>query len=132
MGHGTIYGSQILIGGLFIAAGSAKLAGMNLMVQEFEAVGLSQSTRLLAGLLEVSGGLCLLVPRASALGAALVSCVVAGMLVAALASVPSMGPLPNGGRLFAVYAVDQVPSMCIGDDAVERTADMTAPPGWDI
>src|SRR6266446_5034911 len=60
----AIYGFHIVVGGLFVAAGSAKLAGVDIMVQEFDLVGLGQSFRILVGSLEIIGGLCLVVPRA--------------------------------------------------------------------
>jgi putative oxidoreductase len=69
MKSNVAYALQILAGGLFVAAGAAKLAGAEIMVQEFDLVGLGQSARILVGLIEIIGGLCLIVPRAGVLGA---------------------------------------------------------------
>jgi uncharacterized membrane protein YphA (DoxX/SURF4 family) len=61
MKSNAIYGFHILVGGLFVAAGGAKVAGVDIMVQEFDLVGLGQSFRILVGFLEIIGGLCLVV-----------------------------------------------------------------------
>jgi putative oxidoreductase len=69
---------------VFVVAGGAKLAGVDIMVQKFDLVGLGHSFRILVGSLEIIGGLCLLVPRTGVLGATLVACAVAGFLSAAI------------------------------------------------
>jgi hypothetical protein len=48
-----------------------KLLGESAMVQEFDTVGVGQWFRHLTGLLEITGGVALLAPSYSALGAAL-------------------------------------------------------------
>src|SRR5215510_2276553 len=70
------YGLQVVAGSLFIAAGAAKLVGMDLMVQQFDMVGIGQWFRLFAGSIEIVGGLLLFIPRAAFVGALLVSCVI--------------------------------------------------------
>ena len=74
----TRYAVQILLGLVFIAAGCAKLLGSDLMVQEFELIGLGQGFRLVVGTVEMAGGVCLFVPRAAACGAVLIGCVTIG------------------------------------------------------
>ena len=107
----VIYGLQILVGGLFVAAGGAKLAGADIMVQEFDLVGLGQSFRILVGSLEIIGGLCLLVPRTGVLGATLVACAVAGFLSSAIGhGVPlASRPNPTSRTLFTIYETSQTP-----------------------
>ncbi|WP_206366557.1 DoxX family protein [Sphingomonas gei] len=61
----------------FVAAGVAKLAGAPPMVAIFDQIGIGQWFRLLTGMLEIAGGLLVLVPRSSAWGALLLLCVMA-------------------------------------------------------
>jgi putative oxidoreductase len=75
---------QVLVALGMLMAGSFKLAGAEPMVQIFEALGLGQWFRYLTGGLEVAGAVLLLVPRLSGLGALLLSCVMAGAVVAHL------------------------------------------------
>jgi putative oxidoreductase len=78
MTSAAIYRFQMLIGLMFIAAGVAKLAGADMMVRQFEVIGLGQWFRPVAGTLEIIGGLSLFVPRAAAFGAALLACIILG------------------------------------------------------
>ncbi len=54
---------QILLGVAMVGAGAAKLAGEPAMVQLFEDIGSGQWMRYLVGVLEVAGGIGLLIPR---------------------------------------------------------------------
>jgi putative oxidoreductase len=91
------YGLQLLAGMLFLAAGAAKLAGVDLMVREFDVIGLGQGFRLVAGTVEIIGGLLLFVPRAAILGAILVACLMIGAFGATVANVAASGfaPVPT-------------------------------------
>lgn len=60
---------QIVIAAAFLAAGSAKLAGVPFMVDLFKQIGLGQWFRILTGLVEVAGAIALLVPGLASLGA---------------------------------------------------------------
>jgi uncharacterized membrane protein YphA (DoxX/SURF4 family) len=104
------YALQILAAGLFVAAGAAKLAGADIMVQEFDLVGLGQSARILVGLIEIIGGLCLVVPRAGVLGATLVACTVIGFLSAAYGVSSASRPSPTRGSLLTIYESSQTPA----------------------
>jgi putative oxidoreductase len=75
---------RVLLGGAFIGAGCAKLAGVQAMVDIFQKVGLGQWFRIVTGLLEVSGGILLLIPRLTSYGAALLLLVCVGALTAHL------------------------------------------------
>jgi uncharacterized membrane protein YphA (DoxX/SURF4 family) len=74
----AIYRFQVLIGLMFVAAGAANLAGVDVMVRQYDAIGLGQWLRPVAGGMEIIGGLSLLVPRAAALGAILLAAVILG------------------------------------------------------
>ena len=69
----------------FIAAGGGKLAGIPAMVEVFDKVGLGQWFRYLTGLLEVAGGIGLLVPRYAFHAARLLAIVMVGAVIAHLA-----------------------------------------------
>jgi putative oxidoreductase len=66
----------------FLAAGGSKLAGAPAMVELFDKVGLGQWFRYVTGLLEVAGGIGLLVPRYAFYAAALLAIVMVGAIVA--------------------------------------------------
>ncbi|KQW58067.1 DoxX family protein [Variovorax sp. Root411] len=80
-----VWGVRILLALAFGAAGAAKLAGAQQMVQVFDAIGFGQWFRYLTGLVEVGGALLLLVPATGFLGglllAATMVCAVAMHLV---------------------------------------------------
>ena len=57
---------------LFLFAAVMKLMGQPMMVQEFDAVGLGQWFRYFTGALELVGGIALLIPSLSVLGALVV------------------------------------------------------------
>ncbi len=85
----AIYGMQALMGVAAISAGLAKIAGADFMVEAFDMLNLGSSFRLIAGAVEVLGGLCLLAPNAGMVGAALLATVVmgtAGLTVGQVAS----------------------------------------------
>lgn len=67
------WGLRLLAGAAFLAAGSAKLAGVPMMVAIFDQVGFGQGFRLLTGLVEVIGAIALLVPATAAFGGALLA-----------------------------------------------------------
>ncbi|MBN8988176.1 MAG: DoxX family protein [Rhizobiales bacterium] len=60
---------QIVIAAAFLAAGSAKLAGVPFMVDLFGQIGLGQWFRVLTGIVEVAGAIALLVPGQASIGA---------------------------------------------------------------
>ncbi|SHG72621.1 DoxX-like family protein [Kaistia soli DSM 19436] len=73
---------RILLAALFLFAAFMKLSGQTMMVEEFGMIGLGQWFRYLTGLLELIGGIALLVPAVSVLGAVLLLCVDAGAFLA--------------------------------------------------
>ncbi|MEO8244640.1 MAG: DoxX family protein [bacterium] len=78
----------------FVAAGLAKLAGVQMMVDEFAVVGLGQWFRYVTGLIEIGSAVLLWVPGLAAYGAGLQVCVVLGALVAHLTV---LGMATSGG-----------------------------------
>ncbi len=81
----TLWVLRILAGAIFLAASFMKLSGQQQMVDEFAIIGLGQGFRYVTGLLELVGGVAVLIPRFSPLGALLLLCVDAGAFVTQIA-----------------------------------------------
>lgn len=64
---------RILAAAAFLAAGSAKLAGLPMMNAIFEQIGIGQWFRVLTGLVEVVGALALLIPATARFGGLLLA-----------------------------------------------------------
>ena len=62
---------QSLLAAAFLMAGASKLAGVKLMVDEFETIGLGQWFRYLTGILEIAAAIMLVIPRLAGAGAVL-------------------------------------------------------------
>ena len=60
---------QGILAAAFLAAGSAKLAGIPYMVELFEQVGLGQWFRLVTGVVEITGAVALVFPGLASIGA---------------------------------------------------------------
>ncbi len=105
---------QITLAAQFIAGGASKLAGTEQMVALFDDIGAGHWLRLLVGVLEIAGGLGLLIPRLSGLAATGLIALMAGAVVTNLfvLGIPPVMPL-----VFAVLA---------GVVAVSRRAQLTA------
>ena len=63
------WGIQILLALAFLAAASAKLMGVPMLVEEFQRIGLGQSFRYVTAIVEIVGAVALLVPGFAAPGA---------------------------------------------------------------
>jgi uncharacterized membrane protein len=82
---------QACLGLIYVCAGSAKLFGADIMVEAFDVTGLGQSLRVAVGVLEICGGLCLFVPRASIYAAVVLGCTIVGILGAAVGHMARLG-----------------------------------------
>ena len=80
----ALYGLQMLLGLVALAAGYAKLAGMGFMAEPFAMIGLGKSFLMIAGTVEILAGLCLLFPRSGVVGALLLTTVMVGTMGASL------------------------------------------------
>src|SRR5712672_4817116 len=89
----TLWTLSGLVALAFIAAGGGKLAGTAQMVELFDKVGLGQWFRYLTGLLEVAGGIGLLIPRYAFYAAILLVIVMIGAIITHLAIVGG-SPVP--------------------------------------
>jgi uncharacterized membrane protein len=86
-----IYRVQAALGLIYMCAGAAKLAGTDIMVEAFDVTGLGQSLRIAVGTLEICGGLCLFVPRASIYAAMVLGCTIVGILGATVGHMARLG-----------------------------------------
>ena len=68
----------------FAAAGIAKLAGVQMLVDEFDVIGLGQWFRYATGIIELGSAIVLWVPGFAAYAAGLLVCTMVGALVAHL------------------------------------------------
>lgn len=75
-------GLRILAAVVFLAAAAAKLSGAPEMVQAFDHIGLGQWFRIVTGIVEVIGGIAVLVPAAAFLGGLLLSATMVGAVLA--------------------------------------------------
>jgi putative oxidoreductase len=60
---------QAILAAAFLAAGSAKLAGVPYMVELFNQIGIGQWFRIVTGLVEVTGAIALVFPGLASIGA---------------------------------------------------------------
>lgn len=88
-------GLRALLTLAFVAAGGAKLVGVEMMVGTFDAIGVGQWFRYLTGVIEVGAALLLWVPgkqvlAAALLGATMLGAVLAHLLILGPSAVPAM------------------------------------------
>ncbi len=88
-----IYVLQALSGAVALAAACASLAGADMMVQQFDAMGLGPPFRLLAGSIELVAGLTLIIPRTGALGAVILACLTVATAGATLGHFATLRPV---------------------------------------
>jgi putative oxidoreductase len=81
----TLWTLSGLVALAFIGAGGSKLAGVPVMVEMFDKVGLGQWFRYFTGLLEVAGAIGLLIPRYAIYAAVLLAIVMVGAIIAHVA-----------------------------------------------
>jgi putative oxidoreductase len=80
----TLWTLSGLVALAFLAAGGSKLAGASAMVEVFNKVGVGQWFRYVTGILEVAGGIGLLISRYAFYAAVLLATVMVGAIIAHL------------------------------------------------
>ncbi|MCD5996420.1 DoxX family protein [Pseudomonas sp. CDFA 602] len=90
---------RLLAAVAFLAAGGAKLAGIPMMVEIFEHIGLGQWFRIFTGLVEVSAAIALLIPYSAGLAGLLLAIT---MACAVFTHVFVIGGSPAPGILLGV------------------------------
>ena len=121
----ALYGLQMLVGLVALAAGYAKLTGMGFMAEPFAMIGLGKSFLMIAGTVEILAGLCLLFPRSGVVGAVLLATVMFGTMGASLGTVISQ----RGDA--AHLTVSHTFSTAVQDNMVKPVVIKTSQ-GWDI
>lgn len=97
----AILGIKSVLTLAFIAAGGAKLMGVEMMVGTFEAIGIGQWFRYVTGIIEVGAAVLLWVRGREAIGAGLL---VATMIGAVLAHLVVLGPSAVPAIILGVLA----------------------------
>ena len=69
-----------LLAAVFVSAGGAKIYGVPIMVENIQQIGLGQWFRYLTGILEIVGGIMVLMPPVVAIGGVLLSCIMVGAI----------------------------------------------------
>jgi hypothetical protein len=122
----TLYGLQMLVGLVALAAGYAKLTGMGFMAEPFAMIGLGQTFLMIAGTVEILAGLCLLFPRSGVVGAVLLATVMVGTMGASLGHVISQ----RGDA--AQMTVSHTFRTSAQDEMVRPAVVIKKSQGWDI
>jgi hypothetical protein len=97
----AILGIKALLTLAFVAAGAAKLAGVEMMVGTFDAIGIGQWFRYVTGILEIGAAALLWARGREAIGAGLL---VATMIGAVLAHLVVLGPSAVPAIILGVLA----------------------------
>jgi len=123
----TLYGLQMLVGLVALAAGYAKLTGMGFIAEPFAMIGLGKTFLMLAGAAEILAGLCLLFPRSGVVGALLLTSVMVGTMGA------SLGHVISSRGTADQFTVSQTFRTAVQADAMVRPAVVIKKSqGWDI
>lgn len=92
-------GLRVLLTLAFVSAGAAKIAGVDMMVATFDAIGIGQWFRYLTGIIEIGGAILLWIPRRQVLAGALLGATMVGAVLA---------------HLFILGAAEGVPAILLG------------------
>ena len=121
----ALYGLQMLVGLVALAAGYAKLTGMGFVAEPLAMIGLGHTFLVLAGTAEVLAGLCLLFPRSGVVGALLLATVMVGTMGATLGHVISH-------RGSDTITVSQTFRAAVQADTMVKPVVIKKSQGWDI
>ena len=121
----ALYGLQMLVGFVALAAGYAKLTGMGFVAEPLAMIGLGKTFLILAGTAEVLAGLCLLFPRSGVVGALLLATVMVGTMGASVGHAISRTGADQP-------AVSQTFRTAVQGDVMVRPVVITKSQGWDI
>ena len=121
----ALYGLQMIVGLVALAAGYAKLTGMGFVAEPFAMIGLGKTFLIVAGTAEILAGLCLLFPRSGVVGALLLVTVMVGTMGASVGHAISQ----NGA---GQPVVSQTFHTAVQGDAMVRPVMIKKSQGWDI
>jgi putative oxidoreductase len=101
----ALIGIRVLVSLAFLAAGTAKLMGVEMMVATFDAVGVGQWFRYVTGTIEIVSAILLWVPGLQLIGAGLLVCTMIGAVLAHIFLIgPTAVPAIVLGLLSAILA----------------------------
>ena len=121
----VLYGLQMLVGLVALAAGYAKLTGMDFVAEPLATIGLGQTFLILAGSAEILAGLCLLFPRSGLIGALLLASVMVATMGATVGHAVT--------HRAAYQSVSQATfRTSVQADAMVRSVVIKKSQGWDI
>jgi uncharacterized membrane protein YphA (DoxX/SURF4 family) len=123
----SLYALQAGLGLMILAAGTAKILGLDAMEQAFALLGLGWPACVVVGALEVTAGLCLLLPRAGVMGAALLAALMSFAVGGTIGQAASEEGL-TGVPMTVSQTVQ--PSLCMGQCRPAHT--IGAKRSWDI
>jgi uncharacterized membrane protein YphA (DoxX/SURF4 family) len=123
----ALYGLQMLVGFIALAAGYAKLTGVDFVAEPFAMIGLGNTFLTSAGTVEIMAGLCLLFPRSGVLGAVLLTFVMVGTAGASLGTV-----ITHRGEATHITVSHTFRTAVQHDAAVLPAVVVKKSPGWDI
>jgi hypothetical protein len=123
----ALYGLQMLVGLVALAAGYAKLTGMGFMAEPFAMIGLGKSFLMIAGTVEILAGLCLLFPRSGVVGALLLTTVMVGTMGASLGTA-----IANRGEATQLVSQTTFRATIQNDASVLPAVVVKKSQGWDI
>ncbi|HKS65431.1 MAG TPA: DoxX family protein [Xanthobacteraceae bacterium] len=121
----ALYGLQMLVGLVALAAGYAKLTGMGFVAEPLAMIGLGKTFLILAGTAEVLAGLCLLFPRSGVVGALLLATVMVGTMGASVGHAISRSGAEQP-------AASQTFRTAVQGDVMIRSVVISKSQGWDI
>jgi hypothetical protein len=121
----ALYGLQMLVGLVALAAGYAKVTGMGFVAEPFAMIGLGKTFLVLAGSAEILAGLCLLFPRSGVVGALLLTSVMIGTMGASLGHAIAN----RGGDQFVV---SQTYRTAVQAETMVKPVVFKKSQGWDI
>src|ERR1041384_2202481 len=121
----ALYGLQMLVGLVALAAGYAKLTGMGFVAEPLAMIGLGKTFLILAGTAEVLAGLCLLFPRSGVIGALLLATVMVGTMGATVGHAITHRGGDEG-------ALSQTYRAAVQGDAMVKSVVIKKSQGWDI
>jgi len=121
----ALYGVQVFVGFVALAAGYAKLTGMGFVAEPFAMIGLGTTFLTFAGAAEIVAGMCLLAPRTGAIGAVLLATVMVGTMGASVGTMISH-------RGSDAIAVSHTYHAAAKGDAMIRPIIAKKSQGWDI
>ena len=121
----ALYGLQMLVGLVALAAGYAKLTGMGFVAEPLAMIGLGKTFLILAGTAEVLAGLCLLFPRSGVVGALLLATVMVGTMGASVGHAISRSGAEQP-------AASETFRTAVQGDVMIRSVVISKSQGWDI